>query len=229
MRRFVVGDVHGCAKALRGLIESLELTHDDEIIFLGDYIDRGPDSRNCIDQIIELSDQTRVVALRGNHEVMFAGVLLCGLDDSLWLQNGGRATLSSYGGSLKKVPQSHREFLMNLLPHYQTDTELFVHAGYDPEHPPEQWDDTVRYWQHLSAPLPGPHQSGRRVFVGHTPQPMGRVLDGGHLICVDTCCFGGGYLTAMDLNDGAVIQFDASGHRRRRLVRDAMAKVLDLF
>lgn len=228
-RRFVVGDVHGCGKALRGLISELDLGLEDEIIFLGDYVDRGPNSKDCIEQIIELSTKTRVLPLRGNHEIMFAGVLLGGLDETLWLQNGGRATLTSYGGSLAKVPAAHREFLSSLLPHYQTETEIFVHAGYCADQPVDCWDDMTRYWQHLEFPLPPPHQSGKRVFVGHTPQREGRVLDGGHLICLDTCCFGGGYLTAMDLNDGSILQYTRSGHRRRRVVYDAMRWLLDLF
>ncbi len=106
MRRFVIGDIHGCAKALRTLIETIAPQPDDELVFLGDYVDRGPDSRDVVDQVIELQQQCRVVALRGNHEIMLMGVAIGGLDDSVWLANGGKATVSSYGGCLSKIPAS---------------------------------------------------------------------------------------------------------------------------
>ena len=92
MRRFVIGDIHGCAKALRTLIETIAPRAEDELVFLGDYVDRGPDSRDVVDQVIDLHDRCRVVALRGNHEIMLMGVALGGLDDTVWLANGGKAT-----------------------------------------------------------------------------------------------------------------------------------------
>ena len=70
MRRFAIGDIHGCAKALRSVIEAIDPQPEDEIVFLGDYVDRGPDSRDAVDQIIDLQTRTQVVALRGNHEIM---------------------------------------------------------------------------------------------------------------------------------------------------------------
>ncbi|MEM6981276.1 MAG: metallophosphoesterase family protein, partial [Planctomycetota bacterium] len=103
MSRYVVGDIHGCGKALRTLIQTLDLTRDDEIIFLGDYIDRGPDSRDVIEQLIELRQQCRMIALRGNHEIMLLGVALGGCDPGKWLRGGGAATVTSYGGAVKKV------------------------------------------------------------------------------------------------------------------------------
>lgn len=214
MRRFAIGDVHGCAKALRGLIEAIDPQLDDEVIFLGDYVDRGPDSRDCIEQIIELQNRTRVVPLRGNHELMLCGVAYGGLDDRIWLENGGFTTVASYGGRLDKVPEHHRTFLSSLRTHYETENEIFVHACYDPTLDMDLLSDDVRYWTHLSHPLPAPHVSGKRVFVGHTPQRDGRVLHAGHLVCLDTGCFCGGYLTAIDLDDLSITQVDRHGHQR---------------
>lgn len=228
-RRFVIGDVHGCSKALRELIRYLDPGEDDELVFLGDYVDRGPDSRDVIEQLIALQQRSRVVALRGNHEVMLGGILFGDMPEQVWMNNGGHATVTSYGGRLDRIPETHREFLRSLHSHYETETEIFVHAGYHPDLAMAEIDDVTRYWQHLAYPLPQPHRSGKRVYVGHTPQPGGRILDANHLICVDTCCFGGGYLTAMDRDDGRLVQFDSSGHRRRQPLAEMFAAVRRLF
>lgn len=215
MRRFVIGDIHGCSKALRTLIESIAPSGDDELVFLGDYIDRGPDSRDVVEQILELQSRCRVVALRGNHEIMLLGVALCGLDDTVWLQSGGQATVASYGGAVSKIPDRHLQFFRNLRPFYETDKNIFIHAGYAPDLPMPQQDEATAYWNHLSFPPLLPHRSGKRVFVGHTPQPDGNILDLGHLVCLDTYCFGGGYLTALEIDSYELIQADRHGHLRR--------------
>lgn len=215
MRRFVIGDIHGCAKALRSLIEVIAPQLDDELIFLGDYVDRGPNSRDCIEQLISLRQVCRTVMLRGNHEIMMMGVTIGGLDPALWLAGGGVSTVSSYGGSLAKVPAKHLEFFQSLRPYHETSESIFVHACYQPDVPLSQQDDMLLYWTHLTRPLPGPHISGKRVFVGHTPQYNGHVLNAGHLVCVDTYCFGGGYLTAYNLDTGDVLQTDRHGHVKR--------------
>jgi serine/threonine protein phosphatase 1 len=225
MRRFVVGDIHGCAKSLRTLIESIKPQSDDQIIFLGDYVDRGPASRDVVDQLIELSDHCNVVTLRGNHEVMLMGAALGGMDPETWSRNGGLATISSYGGSLRKIPERHIAFFQQLRPYYETENEIFVHACYDPALEMRDQDDATIYWTHLPSPLPSPHISGKRVFVGHTPQPFGQVLRTEHLVCVDTYCFGDGFLSAMDLETGEVIQVNRHGHLRRDPLADFTAQL----
>ena len=212
MRRFAIGDIHGCAKALRSIIEVIDPQPEDEIIFLGDYVDRGPDTRDAIDQIIDLQSRTQVVTLRGNHEIMLMSVAMNGLDDSVWRANGGNTTLASYGGSLSKIPSSHLVFLHELLPYYETEDTIFVHASYDPDVAMFEQSETLSYWTHLTAPFPTPHVSGKRVIVGHTPQANGQVMDLGHLVCIDTYCFGYGNLTAYEIGGKAVFQADRHGH-----------------
>lgn len=220
MRRFVIGDIHGCSKALRTILETISPTSEDQIIFLGDYIDRGPDSRGVIDLMLSTSRSTRMVALRGNHELMLMGVLFGGCDPDIWLLSGGNATLASYGGALERIPTSHTDFFHSLRCHYETENELFIHAGYQPDVPFERTDDAYRYWNHLLE-VPPPHFSGKRAFVGHTPQASGKILDRGHIVCLDTYCFGGGWLTALNLDTNEVFQANRHGH----LKRDLSAKV----
>ena len=214
MRRFVIGDIHGCAKALRSLIEAIDPQPSDELIFLGDYVDRGPDSKDVVDQLIGLRNECRMVALRGNHEIMLMGVAFGGMDDKVWLASGGLATVSSYGGSLEKIPHKHIAFFQELRPFYETTNEIFVHAGYEPHLPMSEQTELITYWTHITNDAPEPHCSGKRVFVGHTPQPFGQVLDLGHLVCVDTYCFGNGFLTAMNIDSGDVLQATRHGHLR---------------
>lgn len=215
MARYVIGDVHGCSKALRSLIEALQLGSKDEVIFVGDYIDRGPNSRDVIDQVLSLKQQCQVTALRGNHEVMLQGVAICDMDPATWMRSGGNATVTSYGGSVAKIPSKHLDFFTGLKRYHETDEEIFVHAMYDPQQSVHEQSDELTYWTHLPLPVPIPHVSGKRVFLGHTPQPTGEVLHHPHLVVVDTYCFGGGYLTAMDLESQKVIQTDKHGHVRR--------------
>ncbi len=214
MRRFVIGDIHGCSKALRGLIDEICPSKEDTLIFLGDFIDRGPDSRGVVELVIELSQQTHVIGIRGNHEVMLMGVLVGGLDQAWWRQSGGQSTVASYGGSLDRMPEAHLDFFRSLRCHHETEGEIFIHAGYDPDCPIEGTNDADRYWNHRTT-WPGPHCSGKRVYLGHTPQPTGEVLNLGHVVCVDTYCFGGGWLTAMDIDSHEVVQASRQGHLRR--------------
>ncbi|MGI9472974.1 MAG: metallophosphoesterase family protein [Rubripirellula sp.] len=219
MRRFAIGDIHGCSKALRTVLDAIDPQPDDELIFMGDYIDRGPDTRDVVDQIIQLQYRTQVVALRGNHELMLLGVALGGLDDAVWLENGGVATVASYGGCLTKIPADHLEFYQSLIPYHETNDALFVHACYDPALAMHEQKDVTTYWTHLASPLPDPHCSGKRVIVGHTPQPSGDVLDAGHVVCIDTYCFGGGFLTAFQIGGDQILQANRHGHLRRSPVR----------
>jgi len=103
-RLFAIGDIHGCYESLRKLIEhKIEIKKSDRLVFLGDYIDRGNQSRKVIDYIIELQKKDfDIITLIGNHESM----LIDALDNdeflSEWIQNGGFTTLISFGiNSLK--------------------------------------------------------------------------------------------------------------------------------
>ncbi len=214
MRTIAIGDIHGCAKALEGLIAAIRPTESDRLIFLGDYVDRGPDSKRVIDLLLELRKRCQTICLLGNHEIMLRMVLSGPIPDD-WLQLGGSETLASYGGSLKNLPPEHFDFLFGLLPYYETESAVFVHANYDATLTMRDQPEELMYWQHLTE-LPGPHQSGKRFFVGHTPQVSGEVGDFGYLKCLDTFCFGGGWLTAYEVDQGQTWQVSKQGRLRRK-------------
>ncbi len=212
-RIIAIGDVHGCAKALAALIDAIQPTERDLIVPLGDYVDRGPDSSGVIDQVIELSTRTNVVPLLGNHEIMMLSAVEH-QDVFFWLGCGGQETLQSYGGQIERIPKEHIDFLKQCRPYHETAEHIFVHANYQNDLPLDQQPHDILFWTHISTHAPPPHQSGKTVIVGHTPQPTGEILDLGHVIGIDTYCFGGGWLTAMNVETGELWQADADGNMR---------------
>lgn len=214
-RTIAIGDIHGCSKALRALLESVRPERDDTLVLLGDYVDRGPDSRGVLEELMQVRQSCHMIALRGNHELMMLGARILPLPPDPWLSCGGHATLQSYGGRLSAIPDSHLDFLCSLRSHYETPSAIFVHAGYVHDRDMHEQPSQSLYWDHLSATPPHPHHSGKTVFVGHTPQENGQPLDLGHLVCLDTYCFGGRWLTAVDVDSRETWQADYHGHLRR--------------
>jgi serine/threonine protein phosphatase 1 len=214
-RIIAIGDIHGCLDALVALLAGLEPTAEDRLILLGDYVDRGPDSCGVLDRLLELERQCELVPLLGNHELMMMRGLLDPRERQFWLHYGGQETLDSYGNNLDEIPPSHLEFLGRCRASYETESHLFIHANYLPDLPIDRQPEEIHFWAHLNASPPPPHESGKTVIVGHTPQYSGDVLDYGYLKCVDTHCFGGGWLTALDVESGEVWQTTQSGSLRR--------------
>ncbi|MDZ4851786.1 MAG: metallophosphoesterase [Pirellulaceae bacterium] len=212
-RVIAIGDIHGCSVALRSLVDLIAPQSDDTIVTLGDYVDRGPDSRGVIDFLIELPKQCRVVSLYGNHEEMMFEVVVDEKPPYDWLRHGGVDTLDSYGfvGDLRVIPETHREFLSGLADYFQTETHFFVHANYDPNRDLEEQPPELLRWIKLTDVMPTPHRNGLRAIVGHTHHRMGEILDLPHLVCLDTYCYGGFWLTAMDVESGQIWQVDSNG------------------
>src|SRR4051794_2061919 len=215
-RTIAIGDIHGCSIALDALLDAIRPRPEDVIVTLGDYIDRGPDSRGVIDRLIDLGQRCRLVPLLGNHEEMLLDVR-SGLHPTTWLGMGGLATLDSYGPGRKLtlIPDEHYEFLEDCQDSYETDSHIFVHANYFPDIPMAEQPVGMLRWESLPDMTPGPHESGKTVIVGHTSQKGGEILDLGHLKCIDTYCYGGGWLTALDVKTGEVWQADREGKMRR--------------
>jgi serine/threonine protein phosphatase 1 len=210
-RTIAVGDIHGCADALRTIVKLIKPQKDDTIVTLGDYVDRGPDSCDVIEQLIDLSRQCQLVALRGNHEQMMLDGCKRTSDFPLWIINGGDTTMKSYGErDPRRLPKRHMQFLKATPLYHETQTHLFVHANYDEHKPMELQDPEVMIWRRLDDCMPGRHCSGKVAFVGHTiiyDDPF----DLGHLVCIDTGCFAGGALTAMDVNSREIWQVNMNG------------------
>jgi serine/threonine protein phosphatase 1 len=212
-RTLAIGDIHGCSVALAALLKAIAPQPSDTIVTLGDYVDRGIDSKGVIDQLLDLQSRCNLVAIRGNHDQ----TLLKAFDDEaayrLFMEMGGITTLDSYGdsGQLDLVPAEHRDFLKSCRLYFETATHFFVHANYSPLLPLTEQDERILLWLSLRDFVPGPHVSGKFAVVGHTPQESGQILDLGHLVCLDTGCATGGWLTALDVESGEAWRVDERG------------------
>jgi len=215
-RTIAIGDIHGYLAALDALLDAIEPRPDDTIIPLGDFIDRGPDSRGVIDRLIALSRQCRLVPIFGNHDEMLLDICR-GREDLYgdWLLFGGYATVASYGGSVPEgVPAEHIEFIESCRNVFETESHFFLHGNYEADVPLDKQQGDVLRWVSLRYHEPGPHVSGKKAVVGHTSQKDGEILDLGHLVCIDTWIYGDGWLTALDVDSGQVWQTDQEGKRR---------------
>lgn len=213
-RTIAIGDIHGCSTALARLLEAIDPMQDDTIVTLGDYINRGPDSKGVLDLLIDLENRCRLVPILGNHEEMLLGARQGRSDFKFFLSCGGITTLDSYGstGRLEQIPREHWAFLERCRDYFMTGTHFFVHANYKPERLLTAQDNHTLRWLSLRVYVPGPHHSGRIAIVGHTPQP--KILDLGYLKCIDTGCCTGGWLTALEVESGQVWQVNEKGERR---------------
>jgi serine/threonine protein phosphatase 1 len=201
---FAIGDVHGQARKLRELLDEIPFDlSEDLLIFLGDYIDRGPGSRYVVEMILDLQRQSdRVICLRGNHEQMFLDFLK-GADPLIYLFNGGRATLESYGYEEDEagryrifVPFSHVNFFESLPYWVETDRYVFVHAGIRPGMPlSEQSEEDLLWIRHeFIFAYSG---LGKKIIFGHTPFYEPLVME--DKIGIDTGAGYGRKLTCLQL------------------------------
>ncbi|TWU41873.1 metallophosphoesterase family protein [Novipirellula artificiosorum] len=216
IRTIAIGDIHGCSIALESLINAIDPQPKDTIIPLGDYVDRGIDSKGVLDQLIKLGDRCHLVPILGNHDQMMLHAKNGRSDFQFWLNCGGDAALDSYGSSsqLDLIPSSHFRFLKSCHSYFETETHIFLHANYKPDVPLEKQDDKTIRWLSLRDYVPRTrHCSGKTVVAGHTPQP--EILDLGFLICLDTGVCDGGWLTALDVESGKVWQVNEAGEIRK--------------
>ncbi len=212
-RTIAIGDIHGCEIAFRALIEAISPQTDDTIVTLGDYIDRGADSKGVIDRLIELERTCHLVSLLGNHEELMLNARKDKGGLAFWQACGGAATLESYDEleRIEAVPEEHWDFLERCGTYHASEGHFFVHANYDPAKPLEEQDRRHLLWLSLRDSIPGPHYSGSVAICGHTPQRDGRILDLGYLKCIDTDCCHLGWLTALDVESGHAWQVNESG------------------
>jgi serine/threonine protein phosphatase 1 len=227
MACYVVGDIHGCFDELACLIEHLPLTTSDRIVFLGDYVDRGPDSKRVISYLLELAKKTRqeLVFLKGNHEDMFLGYLgLEGLYGDMFLYNGGSATLASYGITataatsaaevLPRLPPGHIEFLRRLRQYYVAEGFLCVHAGINPLKSLEEQSETEILWIRNEF-IANPHRLPYTVIFGHTPQRE-IFFDLPYKIGIDTGLVYGNKLTCIELEERTLFQIERKSRKVKK-------------
>lgn len=217
--RYVIGDIHGYYKPLSIILHTIKPSKSDMVITLGDYIDRGPQSKEVIDTLINLSKKTQLVSIRGNHEQMLLDCLTDPNSDfKLWNSNGAGATFRSYGlpatrENVQYLPKSHINFFQNTLEIAESDDYIFVHGGLDPTADLDKQNPDIVLWKRFEKAKP--HKSGKCYIVGHTPVDSGIPQDKGFAIDIDTGIIStNGWLSCLTLETGAVLQVNQKGKTR---------------
>ncbi|MEX0723842.1 MAG: metallophosphoesterase family protein [Gracilimonas sp.] len=210
-----IGDIHGCAKSSKALLEKLDDQYgsDPIYVFLGDYTDRGPDSRKVVEDLIKFEEDHTCIFLRGNHDEMLLDAYEKN-EWNLWLSNGGNTTLRNYDSEPGNfnLPQSHYEFFKNTILYWETENYFFVHGGISPdmtirENLESEYERSQFLWQrdHVYS---SKNYWEKTVVFGHTPVPEPIVEK--NMIGIDTGCVykkkGYGVLTAIALPDMKFIQ-----------------------
>ena len=227
MNIFAIGDVHGCLKELTSLTKKILsnkkfIQKDDLLIFLGDYIDRGPNSKQVIDRILELKkDKINIVFLLGNHEEFMIDFLFNNNNNIKdWINFGADQTFRSYGieivefikegfddvtidnlrkSLIEKMGDPHINFFKNLKLNYTTNKYLFVHGGIDPEKKFENQSKKDFLWHRSENFFSHDFKYERVIVHGHTPEE--NIVDHPFRINVDTGCYFSGKLSCVLLND----------------------------
>ncbi|WP_204343975.1 metallophosphoesterase family protein [Psychroserpens algicola] len=228
-RTLAIGDIHGGLKALKQLLERLQLTKDDELIFMGDYVDGWSESAQVIQYIIELSKTNDCVFIKGNHDVWCEQWLRTGDINGVWFNHGGKETIESYETFSKADKKQHLYFFedMNLY-HIDAQNRLFLHAGFTSMHGVERevhkenfyfdrtlWEMALTMDKRIekhSELYPNRLKHYHEIYIGHTPtinfnqdQPMNAI----NVWNVDTGAAFTGKLSALDLATKTVFQSDA--------------------
>jgi serine/threonine protein phosphatase 1 len=208
-----IGDIHGCVRSIQTMWNKLKPYKQATHVFIGDYIDRGPGSKEVIDFLLDVQHDRECIFLRGNHEQMLLDALLRNDADN-WMYNGGDTTLKSYNNParLSDIPESHIRFYEETKLFYDTENYFFVHAGAPPHQTIEESKNDSKaeqffLWgrEHLNA-FETPWE--KTVVFGHTPRPY--PIRKPKMIGIDTGCvydeLGYGKLTAVVLPDLTFVQ-----------------------
>ena len=227
-RTLVVGDIHGALKALKQVFDKARLTSDDQLIFLGDYVDGWSESAQTVQYLMDLSKTQSCIFIKGNHDEWCEQWLRTGEGDSEWLIHGGQSTVKSYEAFNKMQQDNHLKFLESMKL-YEIDAEnrLFIHAGFTSMHGPQKefhlsnmkWDRTL--WEmalsmdntidRTSILYPKRLKLFNEIFIGHTPTINFGMMEPMHAMNVwnlDTGAAFTGKLSIMDLDTKEFWQSD---------------------
>ncbi len=226
MSVYAIGDLHGCPAELEVLLGHVAPSASDTLVFLGDYVDRGLAVRPLIERLLSLrTEGPALVFLRGNHEDMLLDYLgLPGHYGDAFLDNGGGATLASYGvpfGAMGRAaaacfPPEHLRFLLDLRMSHACGRFLFVHAGVRPGVPLERQTAEDMLWIREEF-FARAHDFPSTVIYGHTPQREARI-ELPYRVGLDTGLVYGNKLSCLDVTGQRLLQVKRGG--RRVMVRD---------
>lgn len=222
-RLLAIGDIHGHAAALDALLSAVQPDLNDRLVFLGDYVHRGPNTKGVIDRLIEIDSSLNAVFLRGNHDSILLEAWHGEIDPAGWEFMAGETGLTGYdtGGMelpFRAVPKTHWNFLENTCRRYwETEDYIFVHGGVPSTVDPADASEDYLFWAKLDSAQA--HYSGRTVICGHSSQSSGEIADLGHTICIDTAISKEKWLTCLALDTWEYWQSDPEGMLRTGRLR----------
>jgi len=228
MRTIVIGDIHGGLKGLTQLLDRIELTKDDTLIFLGDYVDGWSESAQVIQYLIELSETQDCIFIKGNHDVWCEDWLRTGKGEQVWLMHGGKETVESYEGFSVEERRMHLNFFERMKLYYiDAENRLYIHAGFTSLHGVKQEKFPMNYyfdrtlWEmavtmdvtiEKESPLyPQRLKLYKEIYIGHTPTLRYNSSKPMNAVCVwniDTGAAFKGKLSALDIETKAIWQSD---------------------
>ncbi len=211
-KTFVLGDIHGAYNALEQCLQRSAFDyHNDTLICLGDVCDGWPDTKKCIEELLKIKHLKFIL---GNHDLWALEWMQSGVANSIWLKQGGKATVASYAAG---IPQSHISFLEQAYPYFIKEETLFVHAGIDPHRPLHEQSIEIFLWDRklahaaLEAHLNIVDVSltdFEEVYLGHTPISSSVPIKGGGVWLMDTGAGWAGTLSIMNINSKEVFISD---------------------
>lgn len=229
MRTFAIGDIHGGLKALIQVLNQLEITEKDTLIFMGDYVDGWSESAQVVDFLIHLSKKINCIFIKGNHDVWCENWLKDQTDvNPTWYLHGGKETIDSYEGFTIDKKSEHLNFFENLkMYHLDSENRLFLHAGFTSMHGVERetyphkfctdrtlWEMALAMDKEIeksSSNYPRRLQHYNEIYIGHTPTTNYSITTPMHAINiwnVDTGAAFKGKITALNINTKAFFQSD---------------------
>ncbi|MGG8495470.1 metallophosphoesterase family protein [Tenacibaculum sp. TC6] len=220
MKTFVIGDIHGGLKAIPQVLKKANISPEDTLIFLGDYVDGWSESAQVIQFLIELAKKQPCIFIKGNHDIWCEDWLKTGEGDPIWLAHGGEATRKSYESFSDVQKQEHVAFFQQMKLYYiDTKNRLFIHAGFTSMHGVEKetfklnyhfdrtlWEMALTMNQRIekdSKLYPERLTHYSEIYIGHTPTTKYNCLEPMNAINVwniDTGAAFTGSLTIMDVD-----------------------------
>lgn len=206
-RYIVISDIHGELGKLENVLSKVDIKSDDIFIFMGDYIDRGPDSKGVINRIIKLSESNECVYLMGSHEYAYLHRNDKYYNYLFWTY-GGKETVKSYG-NVENIEKVHGWFFSNLKFYHMTDKYLFVHAGINPEISLENQSEVDLVYIRGRF-IYSKHNLPQKIIFGHTDFEQPYISD--DKIGIDTGCgkYKNAHLTALIINTDGTEEFVVS-------------------
>jgi serine/threonine protein phosphatase 1 len=223
MKTFTIGDIHGHREELAALLNAIPLEPEDRLVFLGDYVDKGPDVKGTLELLSQLSYRPNTVFLRGNHDQMLIDAHRDPSKFGIWQCLAGENPLASYGEGetedlLGLIPAHHWRFLEErCVNFFEDDHFIFVHGGIRPNRTPAKEEVERLQWTTLS--MAEPHHSGKTVICGHTRNHAGKIADLGHTICIDTGISNDDFLSCLELPSLSYWQADSQGAISTEILR----------